>query len=190
MVGRPIVGFSPKPRAFRKDVAVGLTQYYMATTLDGFIAVEKHSLDWLFMRDQDRAGILNYAEFIAGVGALAMGLTTYEWILEHDRARQGSRRVEVAVRHPWLGLYGPAAGRGPGGADRVRERRRRAGARGDGGGSERQERVDRRRRRSRRPVRGRGSARRGHRLHRACDARVRRAAAAAARRAATCGARP
>jgi dihydrofolate reductase len=70
----------------RKDVALGLTQYYTATTLDGFIADASHSLDWLFVRDQDRAGILNYADFIAGVGALAMGSTTYEWILEHDRA--------------------------------------------------------------------------------------------------------
>jgi dihydrofolate reductase len=27
---------------------------------------------------------LNYGEFIAGVGAMAMGSTTYEWILEHQ----------------------------------------------------------------------------------------------------------
>ena len=64
---------------------MGLTRYYTATTLDGFIADANHSLDWLFTRDQDRAGILNYADFIADVGALAMGSTTYEWILEHDR---------------------------------------------------------------------------------------------------------
>ena len=63
---------------------MGLTQYYTATTLDGFIADANHSLDWLFTQDQDREGILNYAAFIAGVGALAMGSTTYEWILEHD----------------------------------------------------------------------------------------------------------
>jgi dihydrofolate reductase len=29
---------------------------------------------------------LNYADFIAGVGALAMGSTTYEWILDHEFA--------------------------------------------------------------------------------------------------------
>jgi dihydrofolate reductase len=63
---------------------VGLTQYYTATTLDGFIADENHSLEWLFTRDQDRGGPLNYAEFIAGVGAVAMGSTTYEWILRHE----------------------------------------------------------------------------------------------------------
>ena len=63
-----------------------LTQYYTATTLDGFIADPSHSLDWLFTRDQDHAGLLNYAEFIADVGALAMGSSTYEWIIEHEFA--------------------------------------------------------------------------------------------------------
>ena len=60
---------------------MSLTQYYTATTLDGFIADAEDSLDWLFTRDQDRGGLLNYAEFVAQVGALAMGATTYEWIL-------------------------------------------------------------------------------------------------------------
>ena len=63
---------------------MGLTQYYTATSLDGFIADENHSLDWLLPRDQDRAGPLSYDEFVAGVGALAMGATTYEWILDHE----------------------------------------------------------------------------------------------------------
>jgi dihydrofolate reductase len=63
---------------------VSLTQYYTATTLDGFIADADHSLDWLFTRAQDRGGLLNYAEFIDRVGALAMGSTTYQWILDHE----------------------------------------------------------------------------------------------------------
>jgi dihydrofolate reductase len=65
---------------------VSLTQYYTATTLDGFIADPDNSLAWLFTRDQDHAGVLNYADFISEVGALAMGSTTYEWILEHEFA--------------------------------------------------------------------------------------------------------
>jgi dihydrofolate reductase len=65
---------------------MALTQYYTATSLDGFVADENHSLDWLFTRQQDRSGALNYADFIAQVGAIAMGSTTYEWILDHDRA--------------------------------------------------------------------------------------------------------
>lgn len=64
--------------------SMALTQYYTATSVDGFIADERHSLEWLFTRDQDHQGPLNYAEFIAEVGALAMGSTTYEWILDHE----------------------------------------------------------------------------------------------------------
>jgi dihydrofolate reductase len=65
---------------------VTLTQFYTATTLDGFIADPNNSLDWLFSRQQDENGPLNYNEFIAGVGAMAMGSTTYEWILDHEFA--------------------------------------------------------------------------------------------------------
>jgi dihydrofolate reductase len=63
---------------------VSLTQYYTATTLDGFIADLDNSLDWLFTRARDEDGPLNYRDFIANVGALAMGSTTYEWILDHE----------------------------------------------------------------------------------------------------------
>ena len=62
---------------------MSLTRYYTATSLDGFIADDGHSLDWLFTRQQDRAGPLNYADFLGAVGAVAMGSTTYEWILDH-----------------------------------------------------------------------------------------------------------
>ncbi len=63
---------------------MSLTQYYTATTLDGFIADPDDSLDWLFTRERESDGPLNYGDFIADVGALAMGSTTYEWILEHE----------------------------------------------------------------------------------------------------------
>lgn len=57
------------------------TQYFTATSLDGFIATEDDSLDWLFpLGDPNDTG---YPDFIAGVGALAMGSATYEWILGH-----------------------------------------------------------------------------------------------------------
>ncbi len=65
---------------------MGLTQYYTATTLDGFIADPDNSLDWLFTRKQEDDGPLNYGEFFARIGALAMGSTTYEWILDHEFA--------------------------------------------------------------------------------------------------------
>ena len=65
---------------------MSLTQYYTATTLDGFIADPDNSLDWLFTRRREEDGPQNYGDFIAGVGALAMGSTTYEWILAHEFA--------------------------------------------------------------------------------------------------------
>jgi dihydrofolate reductase len=65
---------------------VSLTQYYTATTLDGFIADPNNSLDWLFTRQREGDGPLNYDDFIAEVGAMAMGSTTYEWILDHEFA--------------------------------------------------------------------------------------------------------
>lgn len=57
--------------------------YYTATTLDGFLADPDNSLDWLFRQDQDEQGPLNYNEFIAGIGAIVMGATTYLWVREH-----------------------------------------------------------------------------------------------------------
>lgn len=57
------------------------TQFYTATSLDGFIATEDHSLDWLF--PLGNVNDTSYPEFIAQVGALAMGSSTYEWMLRN-----------------------------------------------------------------------------------------------------------
>lgn len=62
------------------------TVYYTATTLDGFIATEDHSLDWLLTRHADHEGPFGYVAFEKRIGALAMGATTYRWIREHDGA--------------------------------------------------------------------------------------------------------
>ena len=60
------------------------TTYYTATSLDGYIAGPGNSLEWLFTREQDHNGPLNYDAFIADIGAIAMGRTTYEWVLDHE----------------------------------------------------------------------------------------------------------
>jgi dihydrofolate reductase len=57
--------------------------YYTATTLDGYLADERDSLDWLFVQDIDRDGPLSYDRFIAGIGAIVMGRTTFEWLRRH-----------------------------------------------------------------------------------------------------------
>jgi dihydrofolate reductase len=57
--------------------------FYTATTLDGYLADEHDSLDWLFVQDQDESGPMNYKDFIGGMGAMVMGATTYEWLVAH-----------------------------------------------------------------------------------------------------------
>jgi dihydrofolate reductase len=57
------------------------TQYYTASSLDGFIADPDDSLEWLFpLGDIEET---SYPAFIKQVGALAMGASTYEWMLRH-----------------------------------------------------------------------------------------------------------
>jgi dihydrofolate reductase len=58
------------------------TQYYTATSIDGFIADEHNSLDWLFAVERDTD---DFPAFFANVGAFAAGATTYRWLLEHER---------------------------------------------------------------------------------------------------------
>jgi dihydrofolate reductase len=57
------------------------TQFYTASSLDGFIATEDDSLEWLFpLGDINET---SYPGFIAQVGALAMGSSTYSWMVRH-----------------------------------------------------------------------------------------------------------
>jgi dihydrofolate reductase len=74
------------------------TQYYTASTLDGFIADEHNSLDWLFEVERDPSGEHSFAGFFDGIGAMAMGATTYEWVLAHDDLLEHPER--------WRGYYG------------------------------------------------------------------------------------
>ncbi|MBK6495944.1 MAG: dihydrofolate reductase family protein [Gemmatimonadetes bacterium] len=60
------------------------TQYFTATSLDGFLATEDDSLEWLFALAD--IGESSYPAFIAEVGALAMGSATYEWMLRNADA--------------------------------------------------------------------------------------------------------
>ncbi len=69
------------------------TQYYTASSLDGFIATEDDSLEWLFpLADLNDS---SYPDFIAGIGALAMGSATYEWIVHN------SDKVAAETGYPW-----------------------------------------------------------------------------------------
>ncbi len=61
-------------------------RYYTATSLDGYIADAENSLEWLFQFSGEPE---DYADFIANVGALAMGSTTYRWLLNNQVAPPG-----------------------------------------------------------------------------------------------------
>lgn len=64
-----------------------LTQYSTATSFDGFIADRDHSLTWLFdvPRADDHPDA--FAPFFADVGAVAMGSTTFEWVVAEEGMR-------------------------------------------------------------------------------------------------------
>ena len=68
-------------------------QYYVASSLDGYIADTDDGLDWLTSYEgaydgpQAEPGPMSndgpYDRFYAEVGSLVMGSATYEWLLEH-----------------------------------------------------------------------------------------------------------
>ena len=73
------------------------TQYFTATSADGFIADKDNSLEWLFEVPREN-GDGEWDEFIAGVSVMAMGATTYEWFLDHDNLLENPAR--------WQEYYG------------------------------------------------------------------------------------
>jgi dihydrofolate reductase len=70
----------------RQDARMTKTQYFTATSVDGYIADADNSLDWLFEVPRNGgSGAEGFGAFFAGVGAMAMGATTYEWVFAHER---------------------------------------------------------------------------------------------------------
>lgn len=69
------------------------TIYYTACSLDGFLATEDDSIEWLFPLGE--LADTGYDSFIAGIGALCMGAATYEWMHRHADA------VRAEAGSPW-----------------------------------------------------------------------------------------
>lgn len=63
------------------------TIYYVASSLDGFIADDEGRLDWLFQFGFETFQE-HYDAFFGGVGAIVMGSATYEFLL-NDIAENG-----------------------------------------------------------------------------------------------------
>jgi dihydrofolate reductase len=72
--------------------------YATAATLDGFLADADNALDWLFAVDGGEESLAGMASFIAGVGVMVEGSTTYRWVLAHERLLDEPAR--------WQELYG------------------------------------------------------------------------------------
>lgn len=70
--------------------------FYTASTLNGFIADEQNSLDWLFAVEPPPPE--HYERFLGTVGVLVEGSTTYEWVLEFEGLLSDPGK--------WSGLYG------------------------------------------------------------------------------------
>ncbi|MEC5200453.1 dihydrofolate reductase [Arthrobacter sp. PL16] len=70
--------------------------FYTASTINGFIADEQNSLDWLFAVEPPAPE--HYERFLTSVGVLVEGSTTYEWVLA----------FEGLLKDPgkWTALYG------------------------------------------------------------------------------------
>ncbi|HEY9617399.1 MAG TPA: dihydrofolate reductase family protein [Microcoleaceae cyanobacterium] len=72
--------------------------YYVAISLDGYIATPDGGIDWLpplAPEDED----FGYAEFYAGIEALVMGRHTYEKVLELGEWMYADKPCWVCSRH-------------------------------------------------------------------------------------------
>jgi dihydrofolate reductase len=78
------------------------TQYYVASTLDGFIADENGGIGWLDACGDPEGS--DYETFIGAVGALAMGSATYRWVAAHlEREHASGREAAWPYQRPcWV----------------------------------------------------------------------------------------
>jgi dihydrofolate reductase len=83
-------------------------QYYVASSLDGFIADSDSGIDWLldFGTDDLDAG---YQRFLAGVGAIVMGSRTYEFLLSEGLGEWPYSMPTVVLTHRELPVAVPGA---------------------------------------------------------------------------------
>lgn len=68
---------------------------YIATSLDGYIATEDDSLEWLFKVEGE--GDNGYSDFYNTVDTILMGKRTYEWIIEEEKGNFPYKNKECYV---------------------------------------------------------------------------------------------
>lgn len=79
---------------------------FVGASLDGYLAREDHSLDWLKPFEGEEHG---YAEFFASVDALAIGRGTYEVVRAFPEWPYAGKRVVVCTRRPIAAAHGEEA---------------------------------------------------------------------------------
>ncbi|MBW7895742.1 MAG: dihydrofolate reductase family protein [Opitutaceae bacterium] len=79
---------------------ISRTQFYGASTLDGFLSTNDDRIDWLLQFGDVTS---SYAGFIAQVGAMAMGASTYEWLIRnHVRPHSPERQPWPYAQPTWV----------------------------------------------------------------------------------------
>ena len=68
---------------------------FIATSLDGYIATEDDSLEWLFKVEGE--GDNGYSEFFSTVDTVLMGRRTYDWIIEKEKGNFPYKNKECYV---------------------------------------------------------------------------------------------
>lgn len=76
-------------------------QYFVASSLDGFIATPDDDLAWLLQFDGFEGGKESYESFMDGVGCIVMGGETFAWLMRHEPGNwpYPSTRCYVFTRH-------------------------------------------------------------------------------------------
>ena len=68
---------------------------YIAASLDGYIATQDDSLEWLF--ETEGEGNNGYSEFISTVNTILMGRRTYDWLIEKEKGNFPYKNKECYV---------------------------------------------------------------------------------------------
>jgi dihydrofolate reductase len=81
---------------------------YIASSLDGFIATEADSLDWLFEYNDLDLGEHDYRNFIKRIRTVVMGRGTYDFLAKDDSPwAYSEQRVIVVTSQPIPNPKGP-----------------------------------------------------------------------------------
>lgn len=81
---------------------------YIASSLDGFIATEEDSLDWLFAYDGLDLGEHDYRQFLKRIRTVVMGRGTYDFLAKDGSPwAYGEQRVLVVTSRPIPKPKGP-----------------------------------------------------------------------------------